>query len=51
MIKADVYDQLIKLDEITLIELLGITSEDIVDAFRDKIEDNYNRVIRALDDE
>ena len=41
---AEVCDELKKLDEITLLEVLDITSEDIVDRFSDKIEDNYDKL-------
>ena len=34
----DVRDRLKNLDEITLLEVLDISSEDIVDRFADKIE-------------
>lgn len=36
------------LDEVTLLEVLELTSEDIIDAFMDRIEDNYNRVMRLV---
>jgi hypothetical protein len=34
----DIYDRLKQLDEITLMELLEINSEDLVDRFEDLIE-------------
>jgi len=39
MNKIELLDELKKLDEITLLELLEITSEDLVDAFLEKIND------------
>lgn len=36
---------LITLDEVTLLELLGLTSEDLVDRFEDLIEDNFDRLL------
>jgi len=38
----DIKDRLKQLDEITLMELLEISSEDLVDRFVDKIEDRAN---------
>lgn len=40
--------QLKQLDEISLIELLRVSSEDIVDRFRDLIEDDPNYYNRQL---
>lgn len=39
MNKIELLDELKKLDEITLLELLELTSEDLVDAFLEKIND------------
>lgn len=44
----ELYDELRKLDEITLMELLEITSEELVDAFLDKIEDNKWKLIKYV---
>lgn len=38
-------------DEVTLLELLGLNSNDIVDAFRDEIFDDYDRLAGELNDE
>ena len=48
----DICDKLYQLDEITLLEVLDITSEEIVDRFLDKFVDsmkgaNLNRMKRA----
>jgi hypothetical protein len=37
-------DKLVILDEITLMELLEITSEDLVAKFQDRIERNYDDI-------
>lgn len=42
MIDSDLLTRLRRLDEVTLLELLDINSNEIVDAFLDKIEDNLN---------
>ena len=39
---ADVIDWLKRVDEISLLEILNISSEDLVDRFTDKIEDKYD---------
>jgi hypothetical protein len=32
------------LDEVTLLELLDISAEDIVDRFEDRVEENFTRL-------
>jgi len=44
MDKFELLEKLRGLDEITLLELLEITSEELVDAFIDKIEDNLPKL-------
>jgi hypothetical protein len=46
----EVIEQLKHEDEITLLELLEITSEDLVDAFSERIEENIKKVYRHLSD-
>lgn len=41
---ADIMQRLKNLDEISLIELLELTSEDIVDRFEDIIEERYDEI-------
>lgn len=41
---ADVMQRLKHLDEISLIELLELTSDQIVDRFEDIIEENYDDI-------
>ena len=38
-------------DEVTLLELLNITSYDLVEAFYDRIEDRYEYFNKELSDE
>lgn len=38
-----------QVDEVDLIDLLGLTTEDLVNAFVDKIEDNYDRICSELE--
>ena len=44
-------EDLKKFDETTLLELLNITSEELVDAFQDKIEENLDRLLKEIDNE
>ena len=44
-------EDLKKLDEITLMELLNLNSEEIVDAFQVKIEDNFDRLSKEINNE
>ncbi len=46
----DVCDNLEKLDEVTLLEVLEISSEEIVAKFHDKIDDNFEQLSEDLDD-
>ena len=50
MDKIELIEELRKIDEITLLELLNISSEDLVDAFLDKINENQGKLIRFLYD-
>jgi hypothetical protein len=44
----DLADELRQLDEITLIELLHLRSDDIVDRFGDIIEERYDQIYDFL---
>ncbi len=50
MDKAELLEKLRKLDEVLLLELLEITSEELVDAFLDKIEENETRLRNETED-
>lgn len=38
-----------QVDEVDLIDILGLTTEDIVNSFSDLIEENTDRLIRELE--
>lgn len=42
-------ERLKSLDEVILLELLDIASEDLVETFGDIIENNYNRLLKEVD--
>jgi hypothetical protein len=44
----EIKDRLKELDEITLLELLDITSEDLVEMFADKIEEQADALEREV---
>ena len=48
---ADVITHLKKIDEISLLEVLEISSEDIVDRFLDRIEDKYDKLREDFEEE
>lgn len=48
LILSEIMEQLKQLDEISLMELLNINSEDLVDRFSDLIENNPDRFEREL---
>lgn len=50
MNKQELLEQLRKEDEVTLLELLELTSDDLVDAFLEQIEDNLERIYRFYGD-
>lgn len=43
-------ERLLLVDEITLLEVLEIDAEDLVSKFEDLIIDNYDKLVRMLDD-
>lgn len=45
----EIVDRLKQLDEVTLLELLNITSEDIVNRFDDIIEDRVELLTKQVD--
>ena len=47
----DLLDYLKSLDEVLLLELLEINSEDLVNRFEDKIELKYDLLIEECEDE
>lgn len=51
MTLEDIKNHLLKLDEVTLLEVLNITSEDIVNRFMDVIEDKADELEEDLEDD
>lgn len=47
---TDVMERLKQLDEVTLLEVLQVSSEDLIQRFIDRIEDNYEELERELND-
>jgi len=48
---ADIINHLRRIDEISLLEILEISSEDLIDRFTDKIEDKYDLLREDFEDE
>lgn len=46
---AELLERLRHEDEVTLLELLEINSEDLVDNFADRIQEHMSRLIRHYD--
>jgi len=40
-----------RVDEVSLLEVLGISAEDIVERFKDRIEEKYGELSRDFDSE
>lgn len=47
----DLIERLKQLDEITLIEILDLRSEDIVNRFEDLIEYRYDEILTQVEDD
>jgi len=45
----ELQERLKRLDELSLLELLNITSEELVEMFVDRIEDNFDRLMDEVD--
>ena len=50
MLLCELKERLKGLDEISLLELLELTSDDIVEAFEIYIEEHYDKLRKELDD-
>lgn len=50
MNKFELIEELKHVDEITLLELLNIDTQDIIDAFLDRIEENQSKLIKHIND-
>ena len=48
---TDVCDHLKQQDEISVLEVLEITSEELVDRFKDKVENKLDYFLEDLEDE
>jgi len=48
--KFELIEELKHVDEITLLELLNIDTQDIIDAFLDRIEENQSKLIKYIND-
>lgn len=46
---VEIAEKLKQFDEITLLEVLEINAEEIVERFMDKIEDNQDKLRKAVD--
>jgi len=46
----DLFEKLKRLDEISLLEILNITAEELVDRFEDRIEAMFDELVDELDD-
>ena len=44
----EIKERLKELDEVTLLELLDISSEDLVEVFGDKVEENADKLEREV---
>lgn len=47
---VELKEKLAQLDEVTLLELLDVNSEQLVNAFEDVIEDRYETILSKVED-
>ena len=47
----ELFDRLKELDEISVMEILNLTSEELVDRFQDEIENKYDELSVKFEDE
>lgn len=47
----ELQEKLKEIDEISILEILNITTEDLIDNFGDKIEQKYDDLIKDFNDE
>lgn len=45
---AELIEKLSVLDEVDIVELLDLTSSDILDRFEDVVEENYDKLIKEI---
>ncbi len=50
MTKQQLIEKLRNIDEVFLLELLDIKSDDLVDAFIDKLDDRYGYIEKQFED-
>jgi hypothetical protein len=48
--KLEIIDKLRSLDEVSVLDLLGLSSDDLVDAFLDKIDERIERISKELEE-
>ena len=46
---AELIEKLNMYDEVDILELLDLTSSDILDRFEDVVEDNYDKLIKEIE--
>lgn len=47
---SELIEELRKIDEITLLELLEISSEDLIDAFLDRVRENKDKLYKYVEE-
>ena len=48
---TELFEKLKELDELSILEILNITSEDLVNKFQYEIEDKFDTLVEKFDDE
>jgi hypothetical protein len=47
----DIYERLKQIDEVSLLEILNISSEDIIERFQDLIDERADQLEKELEEE
>jgi hypothetical protein len=46
----EIYDKLLGMDEVTFLEIMEITTEDLIEAFKDKIDEQADKLEKIFED-
>lgn len=47
----ELFDRLKELDELSILEILNISSEELIQRFQDEIEERYDNLVTKFEDE
>lgn len=48
---SELFERLKELDELSILEILNITSEELIEKFQDEVEDKFDELTAKFEDE